>query len=69
MDVVFRSWVWSERIGVVSGCVRRYIDFLILLIPTPLCVVQSYVNCAIIHSFDWKSAVEQDGGVLLHCTN
>ena len=26
-------WVWVESMGVV---VRRYIDFLILLIPTPL---------------------------------
>ena len=32
-------WVWLECIGVVSGCccVRRYIDFLIILLfPTPL---------------------------------
>ena len=37
MDVVIIMWVWFECIGVVSGCcVRRYIDFLILLIPTPL---------------------------------
>ena len=35
MCVVIR-WVWLECIGVVSGCVRRYLDFLILLIPTPL---------------------------------
>ena len=37
MGVVSRRWVWLEYMGVVSGygC-RRYIDFLILLIPTPL---------------------------------
>ena len=29
-------WVWLECIGVVVGVVRRYIDFLILLIPNPL---------------------------------
>ena len=31
--VVNRRWVWVESMGVV---VRRYIDFLILLIPTTL---------------------------------
>ena len=34
MGVVSRRWVWLESIGVVSGC--GYIDFLILLMPTPL---------------------------------
>ena len=33
MGVVSRRWVWVESMGVV---VRSYIDFLILLIPTPL---------------------------------
>ena len=33
MGVVSRKWVWVEPMGVV---VRRYIDFLLLLIPTPL---------------------------------
>ena len=33
MGVVSRRWVWVEFMGMV---VRRYIDFLILLIPTPL---------------------------------
>ena len=35
MGVVGRRWVWVESMGVI---VRRYIDFLIiiLLIPTPL---------------------------------
>ena len=33
MGVVNRRWVWMESMGVV---VRRYIDFLILLIPTTL---------------------------------
>ena len=33
----YREWVWLEYIGVVvGGVVRRYKDFLILLIPTPL---------------------------------
>ena len=44
MGVVSRRWVWVESIGVANGCkevyrfphIRRYIDFLILLIPTPL---------------------------------
>ena len=31
MGVVSRRWVWVESMGVA-----RYIDFLILLIPTPL---------------------------------
>ena len=33
MGVVSRRWVWVESMGVF---VRRYIDFLILLIPAPL---------------------------------
>ena len=33
MGVVSRRWVWVESMGVI---VRRYIDFLILLIPIPL---------------------------------
>ena len=33
MGVANRRWVWVESMGVV---VRRYTDFLILLIPTPL---------------------------------
>ena len=33
MGVVSRRWVWVESMGVV---VRRYVDFLILLIPIPL---------------------------------
>ena len=40
MDVVSRRWVWLVGVGVASGCsckeVYMYIDFLILLIPTPL---------------------------------
>ena len=42
--VVSRRWVWLVGVGGIYGCgysvlgvvVRRYIDFLILLIPTPL---------------------------------
>ena len=33
MGVVSRRWMWVESMGVV---VRRYIDFLTLIIPTPL---------------------------------
>ena len=33
MGMVRRRWVWVESMDVV---VRRYIDFLILIIPTPL---------------------------------
>ena len=37
MGAVSRRWMWVESMGVASGMVvRRYIDFLILLIPTPL---------------------------------
>ena len=64
--------------------VRRYIDFLILLIPIPcICFFAAerrrmpnrdffyfawYVHklryySDVIHSFDWKSAIEHDGGV------
>ena len=54
-------------LGVV---VRRYIDFLILLIPTLVSVlfyssIPTFCSffCDVIHLFDWKSAVEHDGGV------
>ena len=33
MGVVSRRWMWVESMGMV---VRRYIDYFILLIPTPL---------------------------------
>ena len=33
MGVVSRRWMWVESMGVV---VRRYIDYFIFLIPTPL---------------------------------
>ena len=39
MGVVSRRWVWVESMGVV---VRRYIDFLILFIPTPIFL---FFNC------------------------
>ena len=39
MGVVSRRWVWL--LGVV---VRRYIDFLILLIPTPLVYICSFLQ-------------------------
>ena len=44
VGVVSRRWEWVESIGVATGgvVVRRYIDFLILLIPTPLVSVLFY---------------------------
>ena len=36
MGVVSRRWVWVESMGVASGCGCKKVDFLILLIPTPL---------------------------------
>ena len=39
MGVVSRRWMWVESMGVV---VRRYIDYLILLIPTPLVSILFY---------------------------
>ena len=38
MGVISRMWVWVESMGVGSGCGCKevYIDFIILLIPTPL---------------------------------
>ena len=38
MGEVSRRWMWVESMGVASGCGCKevYIDFLILLIPTPL---------------------------------
>ena len=46
MGAVIRRWVWLECIGVVvGGGVRRYIHFLILLIPTTL-VVALFLACS-----------------------
>ena len=36
MGVVSRRWMWVESMGVV---VRRYIDYLIFLIPTRLAII------------------------------
>ena len=44
VGVVSKRWMWLVGVGGIYGCgsqelgivVRRYIDFLILLIPTPL---------------------------------
>ena len=39
MGVAIRRWVWLDCIGAISGwCCKEvlYIDFLILLFPTPL---------------------------------
>ena len=48
MGVLSRRWVWVESMGVV---VRRYIDFLILLIPTPLVSVLFYSSIPTFCSF------------------
>ena len=45
MGVVTKRWMWEESVDVV---VRRYIDFLILLIPTPLV---SVLFCSSIPAF------------------
>ena len=45
VGVVSRRWMWVESMGVV---VRRYIDYLILLIPTPLV---SVLFCSSIPTF------------------
>ena len=42
VSVVIRRWVW-----LVGGVVRRYIDFLIVLIPTPLVIT---LFCSSIHT-------------------
>ena len=49
MGVVSRRWMWVESMGVARGVVvRRYIYFLILLIPTPLV---SVLFCSSIPTF------------------
>ena len=48
MGVVSRRWVRVESMGVV---VRRYIDFLILLIPTPLVYALFYRSIPTFCSF------------------
>ena len=46
---------WVESMGVATGCgckeVRRYIDFLILLIPTPLVSILFYSSIPTFCSF------------------
>ena len=47
MGVVIRRWVWLECICVVSGwcCKQVYtVDLLILLIPTPLVYISSFLQ-------------------------
>ena len=64
-------WVWLECIGVLmGGVVRRYIDFLIiLLIPTPLVLalflqhhpyffVHLKKNCSLYNKLYWPKQVE-----------
>ena len=49
MGVVSSRWVLVESMGVATGViVRRYIDFFILLIPTPLV---SVLFCSSIPTF------------------
>ena len=51
MVVVSRRWMWVESMGVV---VRRYIDYLILLIPTPLVSALFYSSIPPFCSFKKK---------------
>ena len=58
VGVVSRRWVWLVGVGGIYGCmwllgvvVRRYIDFLILLIPTPLVSVIFYSRIPTFCSF------------------
>ena len=50
VGVVSRRWVWLVGVGGIYGCwllgvvVRRYIDFLILLIPTTLVYICSFLE-------------------------
>ena len=46
MGVVSMRWMWVDSMGVVV--IRRYIDYLILLIPTPLV---SVLFCSSIPTF------------------
>ena len=57
MGVVIRRWVWLETIGVVSGCFL-HITYIFLLH-----LYLFFFAALYIHSFDWKSAIEHDGGV------
>ena len=53
---VWLRWVWVESMGVSIGCgCRRYIDFLILLIPTPLVSVLFYSSIPTFFSLKKKS--------------
>ena len=47
-SVVSRRWMWVECMECMGVVVRRYIDFLILLIPTPLV---SVLFCSSIPTF------------------
>ena len=49
MGAVIMRWVWLEYMCVFSGCsVKRYIDFLLLLIPVPLVLIALF--CCNIHT-------------------
>ena len=90
VGVVSRRWVWLVGVGGIYGCrwnlwvwlvgvvVRRYIDFLILLIPTPLVSVPFYSSiptfCSlkkmyIIESVDSISRDEPDSSLTQYITN
>ena len=63
-------WVWlAGGVCLVGVVVRRYIDFLILPIPTPLVNIYALfcssilTYCSFFVLFDWKSAIEHDSGV------
>ena len=57
-------WVWL--LGVV---LRRYIDFLILLIPTPLVYICTFLQQYIIQSVDSISRDERDVPLTQYITN
>ena len=65
MGVVIRRWVWLDFIGVVSGCFphKTYISLLHLYLLFFAAASLLLFHFVKIHSFDWKSAVEHDGGV------
>ena len=54
VGVVVRRWVWLVGVGGIYGCGHKevyYIDFLILLIPTPLVSVLFYSSIPTFCSF------------------
>ena len=55
VGVVSRRWVWLVGVGGIYGCgCKEVIDFLILLIPTPLVSVLFYSSIPTFCSFKKK---------------